>query len=297
MPRHCKLKEPKKIIGPAYPFGLNDKGVPLFECIRLIYGTIDIENKFSGKSLSFRNCFVLNKNNNLGKNWLKSIIDNIFENDLNVEDASSFLKKGSNDNREFWEELKSELCFCLAARKQGLYIDCFLYLYRIIELISIALPLVYASSQPDYKKALEFIKSLSANSRDGDLSIFKTFVKKAEQSGGYSNIQIDFPFLIDDAPWRAEAKSQIASMVSSERGLSCTFNEDESVLLVKFSEMPLFFASCRNRLFHNSQSGDNFRLDGLNGANELCRMLVDPTIYWFSLILIEVTKVHAKRYI
>lgn len=297
MPRHCKLKEPEKVVGPAYPFGVNDKGVPLFECIRLIYGTIDIENKLSGKSLSFRRCFVINKSNKLGKNWLKFIIRNIFEEDLNLDDASSFLKKGSNDNKEFWEELKSELCLCLAARQQRLYTECFLYLYRIIELISIALPLVYASSQPDYRKALEFIKSLSVSSRDGDLSIFKNFVKKAEQSGGYNNIQIDFPFLIDDAPWRIEAKLQIESMINLERGLSCTFNDEGSVLLVKFSEMPLFFASCRNRLFHNSNSGENFRLDGLNGASELCRMLVDPTIYWFSLILIEVTKVHAKRYI
>lgn len=297
MPKHCKLKEPKVGFFSTYPFGVNDKGVPVFECIRILFGTIDVENKHTYKTTKLRHCFINQTNNNIGKHSLAFIIERLFDGDLNFDDVKTFLSKGANDNKEFWEEIKSELCLCLVARRNGKYVESFLYLYRLIELISVALPLVYASSQPDYKKALEFIKSLSVSSRDGDLSILKIFVKKAEKSGGYDGIQIDFPFLNEDTTWRTEFKKQAEAMAASEKGLTIKFNDDNSEFSVQFSEMPLFFVSCRNRLFHNSQTGHNFKLDELNGAENLCQMLIDPTVYWFKLILIEVVKVHAKRYI
>jgi hypothetical protein len=297
MPRHCKLREARSNLSFEHPFGLNDRGVPVFECIRLVCGTVNIHNKMTDQLSKSRYCFLTQTKRRISNSMIKDIISSIFENDLTLDDAKSFLTKGAVDNREFWEDLKAEICLCLASRIADRPVEAFLYLYRIIELVSLALPLVYASSQPDYRKALVFIKSLSENNRDGDLSIFRSFVKSAEKSGGYDDVFIDFIISGSTNELRTETKRQFEQLVINDKGINSKFSDDGSVLSISFSSMPLFFVQCRNRLFHNSQSGQNFKLDALNGASELCKMLIDSTLYWFSLVLIEVVKVNAKRYV
>jgi hypothetical protein len=203
----------------------------------------------------------------------------------------------SKDNREFWEELKAELCLCLVAEFNKRHVESFLYLYRTLELVSIALPLVYASSEPDYKKSMMFLKSLSSNDRDSDLTVFRQFVSNAEKLGGYQSLMIDFSYRTSDAEWIDEVVRQFNAYIFSDKSIKSNIMEGGVGFQVAFSSMPLFIIAVRNRLFHNSKTGDNFRLDYIGGASGLCRILVQPALYWFSLVLIEIIKVHAKRYV
>ena len=297
MPRHCTLRDPLSNFGAAKPFGVNDDGAPVFECLRLLTGTVDIYHKSTLQTLRSRHCFLTQSSRRLGRGTLKSIVSRVFDQDLTIEDAAAYLTKGGSDNKKFWSELNAEICLCLDARSKKRNVEAFLYLYRMLEMVSLALPLVYASSQPDYKKALDFLKALSSNPRDGDLAIFKQFSRSIATEGGYTALTFDFFVRHQNASWRAEAQSQIESHILSELSAAACFSDNGEKFSIPFAEMSSFYVTFRNKLFHNSQSGSNFRLDPLFGASSLCGIVIDQTLYWFTLVVVEIVKAHARRYI
>lgn len=297
MPQHCTLLEPGICADQGRPFGLNENGVPLFECIRILAGSVDIKNKESGKITKNRFSYQLQSKVFFRKNTIRKIVLNMFDGDITVDEFKAVLERGSVDNREFWEELRSEICFCIVARHEGRFVEAFLYLYRILELVSIALPLVYASSEPDYRKSMQFLKELAKNERDSDLSVFKSFVISAEKTGGYERLSVDFPIPLSCSSQKSEIMRQLQSYVISSGPIKADPIAGDEGFSVRFSSVPLYIISIRNRLFHNSRSNDNFRMDPLRGAGGICEMIVDPGLYWFSLVLIEIVKVHARRYV
>jgi hypothetical protein len=296
MPRHCRLADPLDQYPTPAPLGVNAQGAPAFECIRLLFGTIDTVHKDTGERTRNKYCFVTQKNRRRDKHTISRIVKHIFDDDLSIEDTQRFLTRAIRDNREFWEDLKAEICLCLAARAKGRHVEAFLYLYRILEVVSLALPLVYASSEPDYRKAMQFIKSLSNNDRDSDLTVFRSFVDSTARLGGYSDLSFDF--VVDSQPaFRDEVHLQLERFVFSNGKIDGGILDDGTGFYVLFTSMPLFFVTCRNRLFHNSRTNDNFNLDYTSGAGTICQSLIDPTLYWFSLVMIEIIKTHAKRYV
>lgn len=298
MPRTYKLKEPNPERVFPSPFGVGNDGVPAFECLRLLSGLVDLERREDGGVLKLRYCYLSQKNRRPSAKSIDSIIDIIFDGDLSASDAEGFLHRSSNDNRKFFEELSAELCFCITANKKKASVESFLHLYRIFELISVALPLVYASQMADYREAMNFIKSLSASDRDQDLSVLKYFSESiVKRNSTLRSLTIDFPFGVGDRKLSQELIRQLSNYVFHDKKIIYSVFDDESGVSISFQSIPRFVVSCRNRLFHNAISNENFKLDPLKGANTVCSMMIDPCLYWLSLMYAEIIKAQAKRYV
>jgi hypothetical protein len=226
-------------------------------------------------------------------------VDLLFDGDLKSSDASAYLTKSKMQNREFWEELRAEICFCLVAQKRDSHVEAFLHFYRILELVSVALPLIYATKFNDFRKGVQFIKSLSQNDRDQDLSILKHFSQEVAQGTSvFSSLEIDFPFDGHDGSVRHHLRDQLNKFVLSDKKiLHSGFANQLDGVSVEFKCVSSFIVSCRNRLFHNALSNENFKLDKMQGGAAICSVLVGPGLHWFSLILSEILKVEASRYV
>jgi hypothetical protein len=295
MPFHCNLVDPLADKGVIRPFGLGNDGFPMFECIRLLMGSVDVENNRSTRIVKLRRCYVSQSNRKLGQRTLGKLVGTIFENDLTVEEFGKYLDKGGNDNRGFWEKVKSELCLSLVAEKGGQYLHAFLHLYRVIELISIALPLVYASTEPDYGKALELLKSLNQTDA-GELAVLRSLSAHIAKSGEYEDLKLSFVYPNADELWKTEASKQFNKYVL-EQGRVGEVKDDNSGFEAKFAQVPSLVVNTRNRMFHRKITGHNFDLDKLDGVDLICQTVTDQTLYWLSLTVIEILKVHSRRYI
>ncbi|WP_299372821.1 hypothetical protein [uncultured Tateyamaria sp.] len=299
MPSTFKLLEPLKPTVVDRPFSVRSKGNPAFECVRLLAGSMDIEEKASGKTIKFRHCNLSVSPRRLGSNTIDKLVDLLFDGDLSKSDAATYLTKSNTQNREFWEELRAEICFCLVAQKRGDHVEAFLHFYRILELVSVALPLIYATKFSDFRKSVQFIKSLSKNDRDQDLSILKYFAEEVSNGGSvFSSLEIDFTFDGLDSSVRDHMKTQLDSFVLSDAKILHTwFPTPTDGVSIKFKSIPSFIVSCRNRLFHNALSNENFKLDKMQGAKALCSVLVGPGLHWFALMVSEILKAEASRYV
>ncbi|NIY80368.1 hypothetical protein HCZ23_12925 [Celeribacter sp. HF31] len=208
------------------------------------------------------------------------------------------MNKAATANRAFWEELRAEISFCLYARKKKSSVEAFLHLYRILELVSVALPLIYTSKFSDFRQAVSFIKSLNKNDRDQDLAILRYFSEEIAKSGELSNLTIDYEFSELGEQARSHLRTQLDNLVLSDNKISHSgFANPNDGVSLEFKSVPSFMVSCRNRLFHNALSGENFKIDSIRGPGSLCSILVDPGLYWFSLLLSEILKAEAARYV
>lgn len=300
MPGTFKLVEPLAKLGVEKPFGVNESGVHIFECLRLLCGTVDLVDKASGEVLKLRHCHLSLSNRRLKKNTLKEVANSAFDEEIELSDIGDLLGKIQGRNRNFWEQVKSEVCLALAARSRQSYLASFLSIYRLHEMISVALPLFYAGAEHDFRKALDFLKALPSNPRDGDLAIMKKFVEVVARSGGYDALLIDIPFSHGSARWDAEYCRQVDSYVVKAEKLQnqgVLVDDATKLINVPFSTFPSFLVTYRNRLFHNALSSDNFDIDSLGGADMVCRPLIDPSLNWVTLLLCVVIKQNLSRYL
>lgn len=298
MSKSFQLAEPGASANTENPFGLGGRGEPLFECARLLCGSVDLTRRANSDTVKLRYCHIRQDKIRAKRLVADSIVDLLFDGDLTLHDAERFLTRSSRENRKFWEELRSELCFCLYWRAKGRYVEAFLHCYRILELISVALPLVYASRVTDFRSAVSFIKSLSKNDRDGDLAVLRYFASEISKDGNLSALSIDFSFSGVPPDVHQELERQITNLVLSERSVQGEIQQPVSEgVRVKFSSVPSFIVSCRNRLFHNALSNQNFKIDALQGPESICKIVIDPTLYWFTFVFVEILKAQAERYV
>jgi hypothetical protein len=299
MPSTFRLENPSSIGACGHPFGVRSMGVPAFECLRLLTGSLNIQQQISQQTVKLRYCHLSQKTRRLSETTIDKTIQLAFDGDLSIADVNLYLSKSAGVNREFWEELRSELCFCLFARQRKSHVESFLHMYRILELISVAVPLIYAAKIADFRKAVDFIKSLSKNERDQDLAILRYFSEEVSKSGALSGLSIDYPFIALNLPERRHLRTQINSYVLNDRKIIHNDLTEDSAdgVSIEFKSVSSFTVSCRNRLFHNAISNENFKLDVMQGADPLCSILVGPGLYWFSFVLTEILKAEASRYV
>lgn len=299
MPSSFRLEDPLPDVARAKPFGVRSKGVPSFECLRILNGSIDIRNSTTGKLTKLRHCHLSQRSRRLSANTISETIDLVFDGNLSQADVEQYLTRSTSQNRVFWTELRSEICFCLFAKKQKRHVEAFLHLYRLLELSSVSLPLIYATKINDFRRSLDFIKSLSRNDRDKDLAILHYFCEELSNSGSLGGLSIDFPFNYLSMPAKGHFRSQLDSCVLSNSKIEqddLTSDPNDGVK-VNFKSVPSFLVTNRNRLFHNALSSENFKLDLIQGSEPVCAILIGPGLYWFSLVLVEIVKAEASRYV
>lgn len=295
MPRYCRISEPSWNAGNSDPpFGLNESGAPLFDCLRILSGTVDLVIKETQKNIKLRTNYLapeIKIRSDVGGKITKLI----FENDLTKGQLAASLKKMRPHNKVFWETVRAELCMCLSALKQKDSVAAFLYLYRLLEKTAVVVPLLYAASVSDYSKAHQFLLALHKNPRDGELSAFKHFMPFLENQAGYRDLKIDFDFSRKPESWRRQCIDQLQKHVLNEPEIKFDLNDYDECVSIQFAHVLSFLVNLRNRMFHFSNDKGNLDLDLLGGASDLCALLVEPALRWYALVLSEVFKIEVDK--
>ena len=88
------------------------------------------------------------------------------------------------DNRDFYREILSEFLNFQIQAERGNDTSAFVFLYRILERISYSVPLLYTSTQSDFRGTFKDLKSILDADADGDgeLGLFKKFLGKGQFS-------------------------------------------------------------------------------------------------------------------
>lgn len=102
-------------------------------------------------------------------------------------------------NRGFYDEILNEYYSYFYETSKGNHTTGFLHLYRILERIAIALPLVYAAHSNNYKGVYSDLKKFILDEKTGELGVLKKFISSfIDDAILNQSIDINFTDLLND---------------------------------------------------------------------------------------------------
>ena len=223
-----------------------------------------------------------------------NVIPRYISDTFTLQDLSEVLSnhKLIHKNKVFFDSLNNEFCNHYYHSYKSNHTVAFLHLYRILEYVSYAFPVMYASSTGDFSKSFESLKSLFTGEKDqGELKVFKYFIKNimsVERDFERLSIEIDIVSPLEEYNERI----YITIIGICDKTI---FNESEnklnSKLSIKFSEFSTFIITVRNRFFHLKNSVDNnIQSIDIVDSDYFFSLLNSKCAYFISLITLEVIK-------
>lgn len=280
---------------PGRPFGFYESGARLHEILRLLLGSANVYDKENRTTLELG----VNELRTSGRRLYKpeKILEVIFEGAVSIEDYGRFVVAESAANLDFYTGLRDELCLSLICKKRGNNIEAFLYLYRILEYISLAVPILYASSQTRFSVANDFLKSLRMSDRDGDLAALSRAIPTISSRGNLSEVTFDFSVSGREANLVAVLRAEFDRCIKAKVDGFELYDDGDILFSVPFNSMPSLFINVRNRLFHYKIGDPNFDVRMFGGADVVCAICVKEMTHWFSLLYIEIVRIMGRRYL
>lgn len=280
---------------PQRPFGLYANGAMIHEILRLLTGSVNLRFNETGKILRLNWDEVQRKNSRNARP--DKVCALIFGSDMVLSDYENFVIKASAINNKFYSDLIRELTLCLGSKRRGRFTESFLYFYRMLEYISVAFPMLYATSEKDFRKSHAFLQGLMQAEKDGDLKVLERAVPVIGHDSGLHHITFDFSVAGYDVAFVDSLRVQLDAIFSGVKSLKDVVIEEEGDVLIRapFNAMSSLMTVFRNRMFHYRIRESNFDLEKLGGSENISRLVISEGIYWFAILFTEMVKTLAKR--
>ena len=273
--------------------GVNDPEILLI--VRLLSGSIKLEHTNSSKSIHQKNNYFSADYKGYSQYWDRRFPELIAE-DYNSQQFSYFIDTVKHRNRAFYKNILSELSYFFYYQNKGIHSSSFVFLYRALEYVSYAFPLIYVSKTDDFSKTYGFLKDLMSGNKDaGELGFFKSFIKTVYKDDPISESSIDFHMLLDTESEQKKAFNLLKDLCKGEMIADST--DSPRVLSIKYTEVGSFIITIRNRFFHYMNGGaKNIESSNIADIDILFSLINKQCIYWLSTVLLAVISHNALEF-
>jgi hypothetical protein len=281
-------------------FILDESSPPNYSIFRLVMGGVSITNLDTEASIDLTDNYLslyydYEAADSPELNLAQILNDSIDEKDLN---KFFFDRRYMLKNKQFFRRLENEFCNFLSYQSKASYTTAFIFLYRILELISYSFPLIYASKTYDFKytygKLKEMFGANKGNSK-GELGFFKSAVKVMFEGSDYLETSIDIS--LDD---EFEKNKKIFKAVESviDKNILHTDTIDNSRISISFGEVSSFIITLRNRFFHLFNRGDrNLESIEVIDPDYFFSKINKPVFTWICVVYVEINKFLLEEYV
>lgn len=265
--------------------GTGDSEVLLI--MRLLSGSLKLEHANTSNLIIQKENYFSADLKGYQKSWDKKFPKLIGE-DYTSEKFSEFIDKTKGQNKVFYKNILSELAYYFYYQSKGIHSSAFVYLYRALEHLSYALPLIYVSKSDDFSKTFKFLKELMSGDKNiGELGFFKHFIKTIYLDDPIYESSIDFPMLLQTEAEQQQIFTLLKSLCTGEMIADST--ESPRVLSIKYTEVGSFIITIRNRFFHFLNGGfKNIETHSITNIDTFFSLFNKQGLYWLSTILLAV---------
>lgn len=259
---------------------------PFVQIARMLSGTACFE--YESKLVQSRiNWITLNK----PANTPEKIANHVGE-DATEKGLSQLIVSYRQSNVGFFKKLKNEIAQCLLYYKLGRHTECFMHLYRALEFISDAVPILYLDRVNDFNKSIDIINSIATN-EIGELKALSRVCELISQNND-SFKDLTFSISLDDtySEYSGKIKSQLKEVFPSYKE-----HWQEQQLDILYKHMPDFIISVRNRSFHYMRKQANLDFSNIGGANELFKLVNKTSISWLATIYFQLVESMYNRHV
>ncbi|VUX55540.1 protein of unknown function [uncultured Woeseiaceae bacterium] len=212
-----------------------------------------------------------------------------------IKQFSSYLDRTGADNYSFFSVLLDEYCWYFYQQDKGSGLPAFLHLYRILERISYAFPLIHASSSKSftgtYNELSGYFKRSTSGEYGGELKFFKVFSERIfEESMLDASVDL---CVSEPDPEKAEKIYQGLKKVLCDENFNQSWNCDDTRLQLDntYSSLLSTIINLRNRYFHFAVGGQtNISSSDLHVPDMFFLEINPVLINWITMIYFEVLK-------
>jgi hypothetical protein len=276
-------------------FKLTDSSPSNYSLLRLMIGDVQLTNMDTEDTIQSSKNYISLFYEYDSELTLEKNLCNILGESFEVDDLAKFFfdSRYKNKNIEFFRRLENEVCNFLSYQSRGGYTTAFIFLYRILEVISFSFPLIYASKTYDFKHTYGKLKEMfnsNKGSNQGERGFLKSAIKVMFSSSDLLETSIDIN--IEDVEYEKREKifKAIRSIFKDEK----IFHEDtveNSNISIKFGEVSSFIINLRNRFFHLFNRGDkNLESIEIIDPDFFFSKLNEPLFSWICVVYVEIIR-------
>jgi hypothetical protein len=273
------MPEKLKITGIRDPY--------LLLIVRLLSGSLKLEHKSTSKKIFQKENYFSSDFKGYSQYWDRRFPDLIAE-DYNAQQFSLFIDSTNLKNRSFYKNILSELSYFFYYQQKGGHSSSFVFLYRALEHISYAFPLVYVSKADDFSKTYAFLKELMSGNKDaGELGFFKSFIKTVYKDDPICESSVDFAMDLTTESEQGKVFNLLKDLCKGNMIAEST--DAPRVLSINYIEVGSFIITVRNRFFHFMNGGaKNIESSRIDDIDVLFSLINKKCLYWLSTVLLAV---------
>lgn len=265
--------------------GQNDPELLLI--VRLLSGEIKLEHIRSSKKVTQRENYFSSDLKGYSQHWDR-LFPKLIADDYTAEQFSVFVEATKLNNKKFYKNILSELSYYFYYQAKDAHSSAFVFLYRALEHVSYAFPLIYVSKTNDFSKTYGFLKKLMGGDKDtGELGFFKSFIKTVYKDDSIKESSIDFQILLSTESEQTKVYNLLESLCKGDMIAEST--DKPRKLSIKYMEVGSFLITIRNRFFHFMNGGaKNIESSNIEDIDVLFSLVNKKFLYWLSTLLLAV---------
>ncbi len=267
---------------------INDQSPEILLIIRLLSGSIKLKHNYSDTTITCNTNYFSSDLKNYGQKWKKKFPELISE-DIELTDIGNYIHANRYLNKAFYKQVLYEICHCFYSSKKKSDTTSFIFVYRLLEKIAFAFPLIYASKTQDFIKSFNDLKKLMTDDTEKkELGFFKRFVTELYKNDAIFNTSIDIPFTnLENTEIKEQLFNEIKRVLDPKIIHDNTIELDQ--LSIKFQDMGSFIITIRNRFFHNMNGGaDNIKSEKIVDSDELFHLINNLALQWIATIFLGI---------
>lgn len=266
---------------------VSDNSSELLLLIRLLSGAIKFVHLHSGKAVLQKCNYFSSDMEGYAQYWQKKF-PALIGDDYTAVDLAEYVGAVRFKNRRFYKEILAELTNYFLHESRGSHTASFVYLYRVLEKISYAFPLVYVSKSDDFLNTYGYLKDLMSDAKSaGELGFFKKFVKVLYSDDPLGESSVDFSIVVDEEHKQLQLFDLLRSLCAQSMIAEST--DSPRLLSIKFTEVGSFIVTIRNKFFHYMNGGASNIDSGSMIDSDLFFSLINRRcMYWLSTVFLGI---------
>lgn len=260
-----------------------------FKIYRLLLGTCNIRDDFFQREFKFRSDYLAQPYERRSKVRFSDLLQHLPDEMDHAFLAKYFSSLKAND--DFYSMIEFELISCLIARDRLSYLEAFIFLYRMIEGISYAVPLIYMSKSKSFEKTFSSLQACMPKSdKEGELIFFRKFIDSHWNKESFYKKPMTVDLSLVEFEELRPKYFLLYKKLLDEKAIEQEV-EDEQIL-IKFPNYMDFMISIRNRYFHFLQGTwrQNIKTGEIVFPDVFFKPILDLGISWVATCLFEVIK-------
>lgn len=254
--------------------------------LRILAGTVDVSDIINNSTIELTECYFETFKIKYPSPYSRAChIFEVIDENLTISDYSGLCRKINTPSFQFFQTFNDELIeFVLNQTKQK-YTNAFVNIYRMLEHISYAFPLVYTSKTLDFKKTYRDLRSFFAEDRSiGELKFFSNFLNKSLADPTLLNSE--FKISLTGPDYQKQKFYDVISNICKRNKIPILDSSIENeVLIIEWKNVSNLIVNVRNGYFHYLNDNPNvISSDDIIDADLFFEKLNSCFMHWFTVL-------------